>query len=117
MWEEISPAIILAVIFGSIVMFTKVISDNRIRREIIASGKLDENLKYLFVKNGNQLHSPLGSIKWGLICIAIGLAIILGRFLPYRIADDMTFGLIFFLSGLALLIYFLIARKQAVQKK
>jgi hypothetical protein len=117
MWEEISPAIILAVIFGSIVMFAKVISDNRIRREIIASGKMDENLKYLFAKNGHHLYSTLGSIKWGLVCVAIGLAIILGRFLPYRIADDITFGLIFLLSGLALLIYFLIARKQTVQKK
>jgi hypothetical protein len=112
MWEEISPAIILAVIFGSIVMFAKVISDNRIRREIIASGKMDENLKY-----GHHLYSTLGSIKWGLVCVAIGLAIILGRIFPYRISDDMTFGLMFLLSGLALLIYFLIARKQIVQKK
>jgi hypothetical protein len=117
MWEEISPAIILAVIFGSFVLLIKVISDNRIRREIIASGKVDENLKYLFIKNGSYVKSPINSMKWGLVCIAVGTSIVAGQLLPYRISDDVTFGLIFLLSGIALLIYYSVAQRKIAENK
>ena len=117
MWEEFTPAIILAVIFGSFIMLIKIVSDNRIRREIIASGKVDENLKYLFIRNGNSVRSPLSSMKWGLVCIAVGTSIILGKLFPYRISDDITFGLIFLLSGIAFLIYYVIAQKKVAENK
>jgi len=112
MWDYIGPAIICGVIFGSFVTLIKIISDNRIRREIVASGKVDENLKHLFLKGEAASGSILSSMKWGLVCVAVGLAFILGQLFPYRISDEITFGLLFIFSGIALLIYFFIAQRK-----
>ena len=112
MWDYLGPAIVCGVIFGSFVLLIKIISDNRIRREVIASGKVDENVKYLFLKNNAICGSILNSIKWGLVLVAIGLAFILGLFFPYRISDEITFGLMFIFSGIALLIYYFFAQKK-----
>ena len=112
MWDYLGPAIVCGVIFGSFVLLIKIISDNRIRREIIASGKVDENLKHLFMKGEIAYGSILSSMKWGLVCFALGVAFILGQFFPYRIADEMTFGLMLIFAGIALLVYFVIAQRK-----
>jgi preprotein translocase subunit YajC len=58
--------------------------------------------------------SPLGSLKWGIIIVAIGLAIIVGNFLRavYNIDESIVAGVIFLFAGLALVIFYFIAAKK-----
>jgi uncharacterized membrane protein YkgB len=58
--------------------------------------------------------SPLSSLKWGIIIIAVGLGILIGNFLRevYRVDDSVVAGMIFLLAGIALIIFYFIAAKK-----
>jgi ABC-type Mn2+/Zn2+ transport system permease subunit len=58
--------------------------------------------------------SPLGSLQWGIIILAVGLAIIVGNFLRtvYNVDESVIAGLIFLFGGLGLVIFYFIAAKK-----
>jgi hypothetical protein len=110
MSEGLTGVLIVFVIFSSIAFVIKVISDNRIRRRIIESGQVDEKVKYLYFKSGRKLHDPLSNVKWGMVLVAIGLALLLGQLFPYDITEMMTIGFMFLFAGIAFLIYYFIQK-------
>ncbi len=110
-----SPEIIIApVIFFSLVAIVKIISDNRLRRILIERGKLDENIKFIF-QNRAELN-PLSSVKWGLVLIGIGLALLLGQLFPYTFADEAILGLMFLFAGIGFLVYYALMKKQLAEQ-
>jgi len=105
--------LIIAVIFLSLVTFTKILADNRTRNKLIERGKLDENVKYLYSGSDYQVAS---SLKWGFVLIGIGAAFIIGQLVPEHISEEITIGSIFLLAGIGLVIYYWVA-KQMVKKQ
>jgi hypothetical protein len=110
-------ALIVAIIFGAAIYVIKTISDNRIRRRLIESGQLDEKIKYLYFSAQTADPAYFSSIKWGLILIALGLALFLQQFLPYRFEEEMTFGFMFLLAGIAFIVYYFLAKKHMAQQQ
>ena len=110
MSEGLTGVLIVFVIFSSAAFVIKVISDNRIRKRLIESGQVDEKVKYLFFKSGRRAADPLSSVKWGMVLVAIGLALLLGQIFPYDITEEMTIGFMFLFAGLAFLIYYFIQK-------
>jgi len=110
MSEGLTGVLIVFVIFSSVAFVIKVISDNRIRRRIIESGQVDEKVKYLYFKSGKRALEPLSSVKWGMVLVAIGLALLLGQMFPYDITEMMTIGFMFLFAGFAFLIYYFIQK-------
>jgi hypothetical protein len=108
--EGLVGVLIVFVIFGTAAFVIKVISDNRIRRRIIESGQVDEKVKYLYFSSGKKMYDPLSNVKWGMVLIAIGLALLLGQLFPYSITEEMTIGFMFLFAGLAFLIYYFIQK-------
>jgi hypothetical protein len=106
-------------LFGSFAYIIKVISDNRLKRMIVEKDQVSEDMKYLFTdKFGLAVPS---SLKWGMVMIGVGAAIILAQVLSalnivhggdYEI---LMFALIFILGGSALIVYYLIANRM-IQK-
>lgn len=109
--------LIVAIIFGSAIYVIKTISDNRIRRRLIESGQVDEKIKYLYFTAQNADPAYFSSVKWGLILIALGLALFLQQFLPYRFDDELTFGMMFLLAGIAFIVYYFLAKKHATHQQ
>ena len=107
---EFTPIFIVGIIFVSISFVVKVISDNRIRKRLIESGKIDEKLQFLYMDGGKKESSPLSSLKWGLVLVALGLALFVGQFLPYEMEGEGTIGTMFLFSGIAFLIYYNISK-------
>ncbi|HEX9934744.1 MAG TPA: DUF6249 domain-containing protein [bacterium] len=103
---NMTPVFVLAVIFLGLIGIMKVMSDNRLRHKLIDKGLLDENVKYLYKReNGASAYS---NFKWGLICVAVGLAFSISWILPHRWSmshEGVTVALLFLFVGLALLIY------------
>jgi hypothetical protein len=100
---EVVPVV---VIFGVFAYMLRIYLDYRVRVKLIEKDLVDEKVKHLF-----EEHLPHGlpaSLKWGMVLIGIGLAIILGKFFPYDIADEITLAGMFVLGGLGLLIYSLL---------
>ncbi len=118
MIANLEDIVVPVAVFGAIAYIVKVLSDNRTRKHLIEKGLVGENVKYLFPEK--QEDKSLSSIKWGMVLIGLGLAIFIGQIVKVNnpeIADEMTIGGMFILSGLALLVYYFIANRMAKKSK
>lgn len=107
--EEIMAIPIVTVIFFSIAYTIKVISDNGVRNRIINKGTLDENVKFLFQKQASD-YVP-NSLKWGMVLMAIGLAVLVGELAPYGMQEEITVSAMFIFGGAAMIVYYFLASK------
>jgi hypothetical protein len=116
MFEEdtLVPLGLFAMIAFIIVGLTKIVSDGRMRRRLIETGATPELAKAIV---GTPRDDPelYGALKWGLLTGAIGLALIVIQFLPYRPEDPIMLGVILLFAAGGLLGYYVIARRLASQ--
>ncbi len=91
-------------------LVVKVITDNRVRQKLIDKGLVDEKAKYLFVKNTEM--QPMASLKWGIVLIAVGVALFINSAFPLLMEGPASFGLVSLLGGLAFVVYYFIAKNQ-----
>lgn len=106
--------IITGVIFLSLVAIIKITADTKLRQRLIEKDMVKEDIKYLYpAKSGN---APT-SLRWGMVLIAIGLAFIIGQLVNEFYQTEVTIGSIFFLSGVALVIYYQLAKKNFNEKE
>jgi hypothetical protein len=114
---NLAPVFILAVIGYFVVQLVKVVSENRIRTKLIEKGLVDEKIKLLF--NPELLTDSASALKWGLVMIAVGVAFLftfaIHSWVPADIRGEITAGAVFSMAGLAMIIYYVIAR--AKEKK
>ncbi len=106
MWEMF-PLIVMFVVVPIII---KMLSDNKTRRMLIEKGLVDEKVKYLFMNKPKEYVSS--SLKWGMVLIAIGLAVFVGQMAPKELMEEVTIGAMFVFGGIALVIYYAIASKK-----
>ena len=99
--------IIVPAVFLAFVMIVKIISDNRVRKQLIEKGMVQDGIKLMSV---NRISEPLSSMKWGLALVAIGAALFIAELLPLY-SNEATFGLIFLLVGIAFIAYYFITRR------
>jgi len=106
--DNLSDVLQMAIGFFTICFVVKASLDYFMRKRLIDKGLVDKNVKYLF-----QYGSPaLSSLKWGMVLVGIGAAVIIGRLVPYRWTDEVTISGMFILAGLALIIYYFMAPKK-----
>jgi hypothetical protein len=101
------PLIGVISLFVAIAVITKLGLDHRLRQKLIDKGMVDENVKYLYRENGET--RALSSLKWALVLIGIGLAVIIGQMVPGRMVEEITIAGMFLFAGLGLLVYYAIA--------
>jgi hypothetical protein len=106
MWEMFP----LIVMFLVVPVIIKMLSDNKTRRKLIEKGLVDERVKYLFMDKPKEYVSS--SLKWGMVFIAIGLAVFVGQMAPKELMEEVTIGAMFVFGGIALVIYYTIASKK-----
>lgn len=104
------PLGLFAMIAFIVVGVTKTISDNRIRRRLIETAASPEFATAIL---GTPLDDPglYGALKWGILTGAIGLALIVIQFLPYRPEDPIMLGVILLFAAGGLLGYYVVARR------
>ena len=102
--------------FGLVGYIVKIVSDNRIRRRLIESGQIDEKIKYLYFSDKKTMSEPFNSVRWGLVLVALGLAVIIGQQFPEGEKEQMTLSAMFLLAGLAFLIYYFLAKREISRK-
>ena len=97
-------------LFYIVYLIIKTVSDNRLRQKLIDKGLVDEKVKYLFVKNSEL--QPMPSLKWGIVLIAIGVALFVNAIFPLLMEGPASFGFVSVLAGLAFIVYYFIAKSQ-----
>ncbi len=108
-------AVQMSVVFGSIIMVVKFLTEYALRKKLIEKGLVDEKVKYLFADAG--MTHLLSNIKWGLILVAIGLALFWKQISPYRVEDETIWGLMFLLGGIGFLVYYFIAKSHIEKRR
>ena len=98
----------VGVVVGSII-FTR----HQERMGIIEKGLKAEDVKGFFHSEAHQW-SPLTSLKWGMILVAVGLAIIVAMTLHnmYNVEHGIYPALIALFGGIALVVYYAIANRK-----
>ena len=112
MWEA---PMILAVIFIGVAAIVKIAVDAKTRNRLIEKGVADEEITKLYGATSSLQN--LSSLKWGMVLVGIGLAVLISRFFPRYVSDEVAWGLMFLFAGLGFLIYYPIAARMAKKHK
>jgi hypothetical protein len=111
-----TDSLVPVALFLSVVAITlglaRIISDGRTRRQLIQTGVTPEVAAAVLAepRHAAELRSAL---KWGLIVGAVGVALILVQFLPYRPDDPIALGVVLVFGAGGLLAYYAAARRLA----
>lgn len=84
-------------------LMTKWISDNRVRRELLKAEATPEQMEALMRRPVQDVDS---SLKWGIVAVAIGVALVGIQLLNLDGDEPITFGLIFIFGGAGLLAFY-----------
>jgi hypothetical protein len=116
--NDIAPALVgtffflcVAAVIGSY-LFTR----HRERMAIIEKGLQSEVIKSLYKRESGK-PAILSSLKWGLVFLVVGLAASIGVWLRqvYYLPEGIIFSFVVLGAGVGLVLFYLIARKQADQ--
>jgi hypothetical protein len=109
--QELIPIFLFAAI--AVVLAALILSRHKERMTIIEKGLKAEEYSGLYKKSDRLMH-PLSSLKWGLILLLVGIAVLVGIWLrtAYSVEEGVFFGLVALAAGMGLLAFYAIARKQ-----
>lgn len=96
--------------FLSIVWIVKIISDNRIRRKLVDQRVSDEMARAIMQKGATP--SAFGALKWGLVILGIGGALIIGHILTIDMDDPIGLGFVFLAAGAGLVTYYFMTTEE-----
>ncbi len=108
-WAEV---LIPITIFGCAVLIVKIVTDYKLRKQLVEKGEVSENVKYLFSGYSDKVKMR-SNLKWGLILVGIGVAMLLKQISPFYISDESILGLVFLFGGIGFLAYFYVASKDS----
>jgi hypothetical protein len=101
-------------LFVSIVVLfigvAKVISDGRTRRRLIEAGATADVVRAVTPAVRDDL-GVYSALKWGIVILAGGFALVVIQFMPYRDNDPIVPGILMVFVGGALLIYWAFMRR------
>jgi hypothetical protein len=107
---DLTPVLVLGVIFYFIVELVRTVADSKLRTQLLDKGLVDEKAKTLFTTRSRG--DAGASLKWGMVSIGVGAAFLIGMtpWVPAGFREEVTAGSMFLLAGLGLIIYYFIAR-------
>lgn len=95
----------------TILGLARIISEGRTRRRLIEAGGSAEVVRQLTANQDE--HGLFSALKWGIVAIGVGLALVIVQFLPYGEDDPIMFGVVLLFLGGSLLTYYVTARRLA----
>ena len=100
--------IIVPVVFLTFYSMLKIFFEYRLKRSLVEKGLVKEGQLLVAAAPGFQ---PLVSVKWGLVLIGIGLAVLLGQLFPREISETAMMGMIFLFAGVGFLVFYAMAKR------
>jgi hypothetical protein len=110
MEDILVPIALFAFMSWALVTITRTISNNRTRRRILEARASSELVDAVFTARLDS--DSWSSLKWGIITVVVGVALMVLEVLPFGAESPFTYGFVLLAAGLALLIYHLIAKRQ-----
>jgi|ERR1041385_2145176 Na+/melibiose symporter-like transporter len=113
--HEVMIPIILFLTIGAIFLMW-IISRHRERMVMVEKGMSSEDIKALYSKTVQR--DPLSSLKWGILFVLGGVAVMFGNFLVERfnVQPPVVIGMVCLFVGIGLVLFYTIASKKMGQK-
>lgn len=113
--QEVIVPIIFFITIG-VIWGAYILTRHKERITMIEKGLKADEVKSLYARAGGRVN-PLVSLKWGIIFVAIGLAVLLGVWLreTYLVQEGVFPGLIALFGGVGLIVFYMIARKKVTE--
>jgi len=86
-------------------MIIKNVLEYKTRRQLIEKGLVNKNVKFL---QGFET-GFLSSLKWGLVLIGVGAALLISRNASYNVREEVLFGAMFLAAGIGQIVFYIIA--------
>jgi len=109
---DVTAILVTLTVFGSIMAIIKAVGDHRVKMRYLEKGPDDLPSKPIDLNFGNGLGT---SLKWGLVCLFVGLALFIMEMMPRYFEDEAILGGMFIAAGVALLLYYAVADKRKKQ--
>lgn len=107
--EVLMPISIIGSFGTALYMFTKIMTDYILKKKMIDKGFVNDSTQAIF-KN-HEANDKYPSLKWGLIALSAGLALIILEFVETRPDSPLPYGLLaVFISAGFLTYYFMVQR-------
>lgn len=109
--EVAIPVLFILSCFGIFIAY--IVTRHKERQSVISKGLNSDEIKALYSRAPRPGH-PLTSLKWGLLFIFGGLAVLVGNFLHerYMVDGSVIVGMVCLFAGIALMIFYGIASKK-----
>jgi len=104
-----APAI-LGSLGGAVYLFTKTVTDYILKKKMIEKGFVNEETQAIF-KQQQNIDSKYPSLKWGLLILMAGLALIVMEYVPTSPDSPLPYGLFAVFVSAGFLIYYFLVRK------
>lgn len=109
---DLTPVLILLVIFGSVIAIIRAVGEHKLKMRYLEKGPNDLPSKPIDLNLGNGFGT---SLKWGMVCLFVGLALFIMEMTPQYFEDEAVLGGVLIAAGVALLLYYFLADKKKKQ--
>ena len=98
--------------FGAaLYFFTKVLTDYVLKKKMIEKGFVNEDTQAI-LKSHQAADGRYGSLKWGLLTLSAGIALILMDYLEVRSDSPLPYGLLAVALSIGFLVYYFIVKNE-----
>jgi len=108
--DILMPIAIIGSFGTSVYLFTKVMTDYILKKKMIDKGFVNDDTQAIF-KQHAATDGRYGTLKWGLIVLSFGLALIAIEYIDVRPDSPLPYGLVAVFVSIGFLAYYFIVQK------
>ncbi len=106
MLDAIIPLFAMFAVFGTVIVFTKTMTDFSLKKRLIDRDMVNTETADLFKK----VSSKQNALKWGLVVLFAGLGLIINSYVTFAETSPLPFGIEAVCVAIGFLIYYYIVR-------
>lgn len=110
MVETIVPIAFFVSFTVTLIAITRIVSEARTRRRLVETGASPELAKLVTSASASDL-GVHASLQWGLVTGAVGLALIIIQYLPFRPDEPISYGILLVFASAGLIGYHFAGRR------
>ena len=105
------PISVIGSLGTAVYWFTKVMTDYVLKKKMIEKGFVNDTTQAIFKQQVN-LDTKYTSLKWGLIVLSAGMALIILEFIETRPDSPLPYGLFAVSVSIGFLVYYFMVQKK-----
>jgi hypothetical protein len=109
--EVLMPVSILGSFGTALYFFTKALTDYMLKKKMIEKGYVNEETQAIF-RTQSVAESKFGSLKWGLLALCGGIALIVMDRMNVRADSTLPYGILAVALSVGFLTYFFIVKRE-----